>query len=317
MVKGNKRNRTFKNPNGNFRPKRFPDNRKTSAVSDKIFIALDTCVLSDMQKCVSGFYDKNCGGGNSYHDFLRFLLNHSAITNNQFQCRQPFVFVVLPVVQKECENGEHYERFMKSFLKNNTVQFKLAQDQIENHIQKIAKLSNEFFNERFFLDKHSQAPSLDGAVVAEASKFGLTLVSRDHGITDLTQKQEHRVKTLSKKVFANGQQVVKLMGINAFRKNYNNEGYTFQKPINLDTLDLAIQRYLFKIDPTLEIDIKEVEQSYRQQNPQKKKISQVKAMAEESAQEINPQPQKEEQSPLVILPTCDLPQFPIPAKTLV
>lgn len=217
------------------------------------YVALDSCILIDMMKVLTG--TAQFKKSPQYYSMLSKLMKRNIFNKDHSKNpRGDLVFCVLPHVLQEISNEDgEIHASMKKFIEKQTVILDIAPCNQKNFDKKISRLSSEYCNKGFFLDEEN-APTVDSLIVAEASFFNLTLLSRDRHICinfkDKSPKEKIRViKEINRKAFSNN-----FDGAQAEPKriehflNALEKGEDMPKLRNEDILISDLQQFIWGID---------------------------------------------------------------------
>lgn len=183
---------TNKHKKERFRLKYIPTDKTYQNKRHTTFIALDACIAIDMVKVINGTAPiKNSP---KYYYALKKLLDRSVFgKNHRYNKKGDVVFCLLPHVKKELSNsdGEIFES-MKKFVENQMIDLTVDVSYQINFSKKVDRLSSQYCDLGYFIGKDF-SPTVDSLIVAEASFFNLTLLSRDkHICTDFHDKNPER-----------------------------------------------------------------------------------------------------------------------------
>jgi len=153
---------------------RFPTEKRKKG--ELTFVALDSCIIFDMVKMLTGKTRKD----SLYHKCLKTLLDLCAYRADG--TRNPngkYVFCITPSVQKEMphKNG-HIDAELKYFLDKRVVSLEVDFEHSGKFMRKANQLIDEYARTKIFLDDKGNVVA-DTRHIAEASLFNLTLISGD------------------------------------------------------------------------------------------------------------------------------------------
>lgn len=169
-----------------------------------IYLALDSCIIIDMVKLLRG--TAPIKRSPEYFTVLKNILNRNVFSKNGRRNKQgDLVFCITPTVLKEISNekGEIFD-CLKKFLNERVMILKIDDSYKKHYSKTISQLTNKYYENYLFVNDKNELTT-DAFIVAEASFFNLTLLSRDKHICinirdiDPTRKIE-KIKFINRRV---------------------------------------------------------------------------------------------------------------------
>lgn len=169
-----------------------------------IYLALDSCIIIDMVKLIRG--TAPIKQAPEYYTVLKNILDRDIIAKNGKKNKQgDLVFCITPTVLKEISNekGEIFD-CLRKFLNERIVILKIDDSLKKSYIKTISNLTNKYYENYLFVNDKNELTT-DAFVLAEASFFNLTLLSRDKHICidfrEIDPKGKiEKIKSINRKV---------------------------------------------------------------------------------------------------------------------